>query len=892
MKRLFARMTRMTQTTHTTHVGPKIPPASPSARPGTIAAPSRTAGPSGLPASSRTVAPCTIAAPSRLPAPSRLLASLGAGLLLAAALFTGCTTDTQDPSFSNPLDPISGAGLPVPSSVRVMVGDNAVKLTWEISGDETVEEFAIFRKRIDIFPEEDETLLDTVSATEYTDTRARNGRQYAYRLAAGRDGRFGERTEEFEAAPGLHTIAIAGNAKLTKEREVTISYSISGAQAVRLSESAGEFNDPWQNAGGSTPWTLSAGDGEKTVYAQFRLTDGSETMPAFDSITLDTKAAIEAFSFSGLNVRSPGETIHFRLVAGEINGRATVTVGTVFSAVPLLDDGTGGDAVANDGIYERDLTIPPATSVEDVEARGAFTDEAGNQATEVPAPELLTIRKALEPVRLLAAIVSEPPEAAAVTLRWSQTQEDEFSAYRLYRSEGATVDSTDRQIHSATSKTAIDHTDGEVIEGRTYAYRVYVEDSFGRQAGSNTWSTELPNLRPPAAVTLNTPAAISSSRIALEWSQSADLDFAAYRIYRNESGTVSEEDDLIATITDVNAIYYDDTGLRENRNYYYRVYAVDEGGLTARSNEVNARTLNNAPTPVTLSEPTDISTSRIALEWSQSQDDDFASYKLYRNETGAVTEDDLLVAEITNIHTNYYDDTGLEENTTYYYRVYTTDISGLTARGNEVRARTLADEPSPVTLSQPTAISTSRIALDWTESEEEDFESYKIYRNETGAVSESDLLVTTIADINRTYYDDTGLRENTTYYYRVYTTDEGGLTTRSNEVEATTKNEAPPAVTLHAATAVDSMAATLSWAESEAHDFAFYRLYRDVISTVTTSSTLVVEMDDEEFTSFRDEDLEPGTLYYYRVFVVDDADDAKATGSNTVSVETDETTSE
>jgi len=257
---------------------------------------------------------------------------------------------------------------------------------------------------------------------------------------------------------------------------------------------------------------------------------------------------------------------------------------------------------------------------------------------------------------------------------------------------------------------------------------------------------------------------------------------------------------------------------------------------------------------------------------------------------GAVTENDLLVTEITNIHTTYYDDTGLEENTTYYYRVYTTDTGGATARGNEVRARTLADEPSAVTLSQPTAISTSRIALDWTESEDEDFESYTIYRNETGAVTESDLLVTTIGDINRTYYDDSGLRENTTYYYRVYTANEGGLTTRSNEVDATTKNEAPPAVTLHTATAVDSVAATLSWDASEAHDFAFYRLYRDVISTVTTSSTLVVEMDDESFTSYRDQDLEPGTQYYYRVFVVDDADDAKATGSNTVSVETDETT--
>ena len=818
----------------------------------------------------------------------------GTAALVAATLLPGCTTDTEDPSFDNPLDPVGGSGIPVVDSVRVMVGDGAVRITWSLPEGETADEYAIFRKRVTEFPEppEDEELLDEVTETTFTDTRVRNGRQYAYRIAAGREGRFGERTEEFEAIPGLYTISIAGNAELTKEREITVSYSVSGAQAVRFSESAGSFTEPWQSATGSSPWTLSSGDGEKTVYAQFRLTDGSETMPVFDTITLDTKATIESFTFAGDAVRSPGETIHFRLVAGETGGTATVTVDGVFSAVPLFDDGTGGDAVADDGIYERDLTIPPSTSVEDAEATGAFTDEAGNQATEVPAPELLTIREALEAVTLLSAVVSEPPDAASVTVRWSQSQEDEFSAYRLYRSEGAAVDSTDERIHSETSKTGLDYTDEEVIEGRTYAYRVYVEDTFGREIGSNTWTAEVPNVRPPEAVTIEEPEAVSTSRIALSWNQPGDLDFASYKIYRNETGTVSQDDEHVATITDVHTTYHDDTGLEENKKYYYRIYTSDEGGLTARSNEVSARTLNEEPAAVTLQEPTDISTSRIALAWSKSEDDDFEAYKLYRNETGAVSENDELIVEITEVNTTYYDDTGLEENTTYYYRVYTRDATGLTARSNEVHARTLADEPSAVTLSEPTAVSTSRIALDWTESEDEDFEAYKIYRNETGAVSENDQLVTTITELNLTYYDDTGLRENTTYYYRVYTQDESGFTTRSNEVEATTKNEAPPAVTLFEATAVDSMAATLSWDESDVHDFAFYRLYRDVISTVTTSSTLVVEMDDESFTSFRDEDLEPGTQYYYRVFVVDDADEAEATGSNTVSVVTDETTDE
>jgi hypothetical protein len=80
----------------------------------------------------------------------------------------------------------------------------------------------------------------------------------------------------------------------------------------------------------------------------------------------------------------------------------------------------------------------------------------------------------------------------------------------------------------------------------------------------------------------------------------------------------------------------------------------------------------------------------------------------------------------------------------------------------------------------------------------------------------------------------------------------------------------------------------LSWAPSNAHDFHFYRLFRDVVPTVSTASTRVVEIDDPAVTSFRDDDLASGERYYYRVYVVDDGVDPGplATGSNTITVDT------
>jgi hypothetical protein len=707
---------------------------------------------------------------------------------LVAALLMGCTTDTDEPSFVNPFDPDLGAGIPIPDSITVLVGDNTVTISWGLPEGETAEEFAIFRKRTDLFLEEEEVLLARVTDTEYTDRSVRNGRSYTYRIAASIDGQFGTRTDEIEARPGLFSIILANDALLTNSREIIVSFQLGNAEAVRLSEDSGVYSAPWHSAGGSLSWTLSAGDGSKTVYAQFRLADGSESVPVSDTIELDTKAAIRFFSFEGSEIRSPGDTIHFSLISDEPHGAATVSIAGVFSSVPLFDDGSNGDTTADDGIYERDLTIPPATAVQETDVVGSFVDEAGNSAINYTAADLLTVRESPDPVDLLDVQITEPPDAPQVTIRWSLSQEENFAAYRIFRSELPTVDLTDRLIGTVTNKNTIEQQDSDIVEGKSYYYRVYLQDTFGLEAGSNTVSAVILNERPPSAVNLQTPSSTGTTRIALDWSASADLDFQSYKIYRNETGAVTDDDELLAEITDVGRTFWDDAGLQEDTTYYYRLYVSDLGGLNTRSNEVEAHTLNAAPSAVTLHQPSATSETQIALSWSQSEDLDFFSYRLYRNETGAVSE-------------------------------------------------------------------------------------------------ESDLIVE-ISDPDQTYWDDTDLRENTVYYYRVYTGDLGGLTARSDEVEAQTKNEPPLPVVLNEAADVDTMAVTLSWEASTAHDFEYYRLYRDEISTVTTSSHLVVEMDDESFVSFRDTDLDPGTRYYYRVFVIDDATESEATGSNTVTIVT------
>jgi hypothetical protein len=58
------------------------------------------------------------------------------------------------------------------------------------------------------------------------------------------------------------------------------------------------------------------------------------------------------------------------------------------------------------------------------------------------------------------------------------------------------------------------------------------------------------------------------------------------------------------------------------------------------------------------------------------------------------------------------------------------------------------------------------------------------------------------------------------------------------------------------------------------------------VPTVTTASHQVVEVDEQSSTVVRDVNLTRGARYYYRLFVVDNGDDSKSTGSNTISIVT------
>ncbi|TDI95238.1 MAG: hypothetical protein E2O76_13705 [Caldithrix sp.] len=313
---------------------------------------------------------------------------------------------------------------------------------------------------------------------------------------------------------------------------------------------------------------------------------------------------------------------------------------------------------------------------------------------------------------------------------------------------------------------------------------------------------------------------------------------------------------------------------------------TDRVGNVAQSRQAEGFvTIQNPPKSVTLLTPETIegSSTSLRLSWTQNNDPDFASYKLYRSLTPGVTKNSTLVSVIEAQSSLSLTDSGLDESTTYYYVLYVFDTSGLDTASEEVSGTTLANEPpKSVTLLTPETIegSSTSLRISWTQNSDPDFASFKLYRSLTPGVTKNSTLVSVIGVQSSLSLTDSGLDENTTYYYVLYVFDTSGLDTASEEVSGTTlANEPPKSVTLAQPVQIDSTL-RLSWSRNSENDFDSYRVYRSQSTPVDTLQAPIIIINSSPDTSYDDSDIQQSTDYYYRVLVFDKG--GLSTGSNEV----------
>ncbi len=220
--------------------------------------------------------------------------------------------------------------------------------------------------------------------------------------------------------------------------------------------------------------------------------------------------------------------------------------------------------------------------------------------------------------------------------------------------------------------------------------------------------------------------------------------------------------------------------------YYFKVISSDVYQHLAQSKgEIffNTYDQNFAPTAVTLNDPSNVTTNSMSVTWTQSYDDDFLKYELYRDTTSAVSFKAGKIATITSKMQTQFDDTKLAPNTKYYYALYTFDTAELSTISNVVGATTeiLYNTMTKINFSEPSYKTTDSMVLNWNKCTDSDFASYRVYRSSKTGVDTLATMEVEYTSADSTSVVISGLAENTTYYFRLYVLNKGKVFTASEE---------------------------------------------------------------------------------------------------------------
>ena len=362
-------------------------------------------------------------------------------------------------------------------------------------------------------------------------------------------------------------------------------------------------------------------------------------------------------------------------------------------------------------------------------------------------------------------------------------------------------------------------------------------DEGSQENGSTTQNA-------PGAPT-NVVASPGDTLVTISWDPVTGAD--SYNLYwSNTFGVTAANGTQIAGATSP----YSHTDMTKGTAYYYVVTAVNAGGESAESSEVNATPQVPAP-----GAPTNVAASpgdtEVTISWDPVTGAD--SYNLYWSTTSGVTKS--IGTQITGV-TSPYPHTGRTNGTAYYYVVTAANAGGESAESVEVNATPQVPAPGA-----PTNVAASPgdtlVTISWSPVTGAD--SYNLYwSNTTGVTKGTGTEITGVASP----YPQTGRTNGTAYYYVVTAVNAGGESAESAEVNATPQVSAPGAPTNVAASPGDTQV-TISWDPVAGADS--YNLYWSNTSGVTAANGTQIAGATSPYPH---SSLTNDTAYYYVVTAV------------------------
>jgi uncharacterized protein (DUF1800 family) len=200
--------------------------------------------------------------------------------------------------------------------------------------------------------------------------------------------------------------------------------------------------------------------------------------------------------------------------------------------------------------------------------------------------------------------------------------------------------------------------------------------------------TPPPVVTPPPGVSEFTATA-GNAKVSLKWAATAGA--TSYNLYR---GTAPGQQAATPMAIGITSTSYSDVAVTNGTTYYYKIAAYNSGGIGPKSGEVSARPMVPVVPPVA---PVLVSAvagnAQVVLTWNAAPG--ALTYNVYRGTSAGGQSGTPVATGLTGLT---FTNTGLTNETTYYYKVAGVNTAGTGARSNELSAKPVApiSPPQPV----------------------------------------------------------------------------------------------------------------------------------------------------------------------------------------------------
>ncbi|MEN6389141.1 MAG: copper amine oxidase N-terminal domain-containing protein [Syntrophomonas sp.] len=332
---------------------------------------------------------------------------------------------------------------------------------------------------------------------------------------------------------------------------------------------------------------------------------------------------------------------------------------------------------------------------------------------------------------------------------------------------------------SISDGSSFSYTINGLATGTTYYYKAYATNSAGPSYGNpESFTTSAAAVTP--TVTSDSASGISTTSGTINGTVTA-IGSSAVTQYGFIYGTTAACTSQIVignTISQGSSFSYQLSGLSASTTYYYKAYATNAAGTSYGSLTYFTTTASSTSTlTVETDNAFDIESDSATLNGYVSTVGDYSitQYGFYYGTTSSCISQLIVGYSADAGDSFYYELSGLNEYTTYYFRAYATNNAG-TSYGNIYSFTTNSGSKPDVATNTP-SVSEDYAYLygHLTSKGGSDIESYGFYYGTSSSPSTRVVVASDDIDTYDTFsYTLSGLDYGTIYYFKAYATNSDG----------------------------------------------------------------------------------------------------------------------